>query len=546
MYRFFLTLTVVTLALSSAAGSTDIRYEGARPSNSADYERRIEQLQLSLRDDAALLDSVSSWLESDGYLDAELRLDSGVFELNAGPRSILGRVAVSGPEDWLLEVNRPFTKDNLEEAIDTVLHRSHERGFFFSRATVVDVTRDNEEITVSVRLDKGPRVTISSQIFTGLKQTRPEVLRKYIGLETGDSLTTSGLEQAEEDAGDIPFVRFRPPVKVLPRPGYSEADIEFGFEELRQFQIFGGLGYVPDDPTGVVWNLDLKLRNLFGGGKQVALKSDRRNKGRNNLNISYGQPLFLLGIGWLDIQTATRDYRDDFYEFSFRAGYTTRLARQGSTGLGLAWKRVELADNSPSYSAYTVEYSIGRSATDRPLNPSEGLDISAALAYTYRRYSSADSAAGREVFNETRSRLRLDAFQPVYRGLVGHVGLEYVGLETGQEQPPLSEMIFVGGPGSLRGYRNEQFVAQRAAFGTFEPRLRFDRGYAFLFYDGAYINRRLTAADSSVYTDELYRDGFGLGIMLHDSARSIKLSLGWNREAGFDQPRLSIEMATDL
>ncbi|MCP4683908.1 MAG: BamA/TamA family outer membrane protein, partial [bacterium] len=445
-----------------------------------------------------------------------------------------------------VEVGEPFTQANLEQAVGRELGRAQERGFFFARLRVTQVAREGLRVTVNARMNLGPRVEVSSLTFTGLKQSRPEVLKRYIELKAGDSLTTVGLAATEEDALAIPFVRFRPPARILPRPGYAEADVELGFDELRQFHIFGGVGYVPDDDKKIVWNLDLKLRNLFGGGKQVAVKSDRRNEGRNSLHIAYGQPFFLMGTGWLDLEVATRDYRDDFYEFGLQGRFTARLARKGSTGLGLAWRRVEPAGDSPSFSAYTVEYSIGRMFFDEPLNPSKGFQVSAAIAYTYRRYTSIDSVTAREVFNETRSRLSLQAVQPMYRGLVGYLGAQYMGLETGEELPPLSELALIGGPGSLRGFRNEQFAAQRAGLATLEPRLRFSQGYAFLFYDAAYINRRLSNGEGKAHTEELYRDGFGLGLSLFDKVRSIKLSLGWNRDAGFDQPQLSIEMAADL
>jgi outer membrane protein assembly factor BamA len=514
---------MILVSLSAMSKAAEIRYDGRRPVSHSSLEQRFARWQRLSIEEPALRDSVMAWLEADGYLDASASYAKGTLTIVAGEQSTLERIDISDSDGPAHEVGKPFTQENLEAAIDEVLQQAYKRGHFFSRVTITDIARDGSRVTVTARLNEGPRVKVA-----------------------GDSLTTAGLEEAEDEALAIHFVRFRPPARVLPRPGYAEADIEFEFDELRQFQLFGGLGYVPDDPTGLVWNLDLKLRNLFGAGKQVALKSDRRSKGRNNLNIAYGQPLFLLGVGWLDVEAATRDYRDDFYEFGLRTCYTARLGRKGSTGLGLNWRRVEPADESPSYSAYTVEYSIGRSFLDEPLNPARGFEVSAAIAYTYRRYSSVDTLSRREVFNETRSRLSLGLWQPVYRGLVGFIGLQYFGLETGEDQPPLSEMTLVGGPGSLRGYRNEQFVAQRAALGTLEPRLRFAQGCAFLFYDAGYINRRLAETGGQVRTDELYRDAYGVGLTLYDTARSIKLSLGWNRDAGFDQPRLSIEMVADL
>ena len=124
-------------------------------------------------------------------------------------------------------------------------------------------------------------------------------------------------------------------------------------------------------------------------------------------------------------------------------------------------------------------------------------------------------------------------------------GFNYRGLETGETEPPLSELYLIGGPGTLRGFRNDRFVAQRTAFASVEPRLRFRTAYLFLFYDGAYLNRR-TVADSGTVTNEDYRYGYGLGLAVADANRSVKLSLGWNEETGFDQPRLSIELQSDL
>ena len=96
------------------------------------------------------------------------------------------------------------------------------------------------------------------------------------------------------------------------------------------------------------------------------------------------------------------------------------------------------------------------------------------------------------------------------------------------------------------GYRNDQFAVQRAAWFTLEPRWRFGSGAGFVFYDGAYLNRRVAEADNGIATEELYRDAFGVGLIVLDARRSVELSLGWNRDAAFDQPRLSVRLSSDL
>jgi hemolysin activation/secretion protein len=152
----------------------------------------------------------------------------------------------------------------------------------------------------------------------------------------------------------------------------------------------------------------------------------------------------------------------------------------------------------------------------------------------------------RIVFNETRTNVSLRFYYPLLKSLVGHLGLGYSGMETSEIFPPESELIFIGGPGTLRGYRNEQFLAQRTATGTMEPRLRFDQGYLFFFYDAAYINRPIPDTDGNARTDEFYRDGYGFGVALLNSEKSLKMSLGWNRDLTFDQPRISIQFAADI
>ena len=68
-------------------------------------------------------------------------------------------------------------------------------------------------------------------------------------------------------------------------------------------------------------------------------------------------------------------------------------------------------------------------------------------------------------------------------------------------------------------------------------------------YDGAYLNNRVLRSDDSiepVETVEQYRHGYGLGLAIVEPGRHLRLSLSWNPESAFDQPRLSIEFSADI
>jgi len=363
-------------------------------------------------------------------------------------------------------------------------------------------------------------------------------------------LTMERINLVEKAASRIDFLRLDMPIQVLLQEGYTTADLKCNFTEERQVAVTAGGGYVPDSSTGLVWYLNLKLNNLFGHGRLVSLLSQRREHNRNELRIGYAQPLFWLGPGGVEFVVATRDYRDSFYEFSLLGSYRLNRWRRISSAVSLEYRNVEPVPTlrRPSFTVYAIEHEIQWQTIDEAFNPSGGVELSWSLLYSYRRYHSDSvlSAISNRAFNETRISVHVGGYQQLIGPLVEYFALQYSGLETDEALPPVSELIMVGGPGSLRGYRNEQYAVIRTAIFTAEQRIRFDGGYLFGFADGAYLNNRVENANESVYDDESFRFGYGVGLAIHSTTRSVKLSLGWNPETSIDQARLSIEFFSEI
>ncbi len=457
-------------------------------------------------------------------------------------------VYVRGDSSGVVVLDRIFNQRNLEELTGSILSGYYERGYYWASVRIDKVRKHDHKIELELSIIEGPLVRLASAVYSGLTRTSHNLVAKYIPIGAGDTLGDATLRRVEKAAAGIGFVTFHPPPVVWPLEGYTSADLEFKFSEKKQFTVEGGCGYLPDNSTGLVWHLNLRFNNLFGGGRQASVFSERRERGRNVLRLGYDQPLFVAGVGRLSFHIGTRDYREQFYEFSLEGMYETRLRGNLSAGLNLGWKSVEPAGYPPSYSRFTSGFSIEQEMLDNRVNPANGLDLHWSIAYSYRRYNEGNLTVRpeRSSFNETRVWVSIKWYKQVIGGLIGHFGLNYVGLETEESLPPVSELVFVGGPGTIRGFGNEQFAVLRAAFGSIEPRLRFSSGYLFMFYDAAYLNNRSARLDGTVKTDELYRYGYGLGLALHDSRRAIKLSLGWNPELRFDQPRLSVEFSSDI
>ena len=546
MKRLLLIL-LLTVPMAAQASGENVVFADLPHSVSREVERRAERLVNRLGAEAPVADSVSLWLSRLGYLDARADPVEGRWIVTAGEKYFLDRLLIAGDSTRQIMVNRPFTPDNLAKAVTRLLDEYRRDGHYYARAGIHQVVRSGARVTVTLSVNVGPVVKVGNNRFIGLVHSDPTVIDRHLTAGPGDILTEATIERAERSAVDIDFVTYHPPVSVRPRSGYTEADLEYRFSEKKRFSLFGGGGYSPNDDGGLLWNLRATFRNLFGQGREAQVFSERREKGRQALQISYSQPVYLLGVGKAHFDVSTRDYRDDFYEFSLETGYHTRLTGLTMAGLSVGWKRVEPTADLAGFSRYKAGFSVGRETILNRTNPESGYRLHTELAYAYRRYSgdSLVTPATATSFNETRTALTLEVYQPLIGSLVGHASLNYRGLETSEPLPPISELYLLGGPGSIRGYRNEQFDARRAAFGTVEPRLRFYSGFLFVFFDAAYINRP-TLASGSVTADELFRSGYGVGLSLSDSQRSVKISLGWGKDSAFDEPQVSVELGSDL
>ncbi len=485
------------------------------------------------------VDSLKSLLVGEGYLDAEVALEKDKVEISAGPIYSFDRVEVEGDSIIAVGISGTFTRASLEEAVNSVLEQYYAQGFYFARATVSALERNGKKISVRLQVTPGPVVALSRLVIEGLGRTKSGVVERELMAQPGDTLTEALLTRIERHSRAVKYLQYLPPITITPLSGYGQADITVRFAERPQVNLAGGVGYQNDQAEALLWNLSLQVPNLFGEGKHVSLRSERRQKGRNLLDLTYSQPSNWLGRSQLRAEISTRDYREQFYEFTARAGIDIELAQGSTLGLLGGWKRVEPVDSS-GYSRYEVGLGFERSVLDDPVNPSTGYVLNTSVTYAYRTVDEDSTRAGRG-FNNTRASLSAELFRPLLSGLVLKTQLGYRGVETQDKSLPISELFWFGGPGSLRGYQQEQFAAQRGAFAAVEPRWRFTGGYLFGFWDGAFLQIPLSGE-----TADIYRQGFGGGIALVTHERAIQLSLGWNPDLSFDQPYLSVAFLSGL
>lgn len=532
-------------AMCTGVWAIDVEFDKIKPGNAKEITNRLKQ---ESNPSFALLDSLVNSLSRLGYIDASMSITNGKLIVSSGQLYSLTKILFIDNATAEIVVNRPFDSSIVARTIDFHLQTLYDSGYHYASCRTIGLSTLGISVSLSVELNKGPRVKQGDILFAGLSRTDKELIKKYLPESTDSILNTNYLTEAERAASQITFAKFMPPLSIQPQPGYTKSNVVFNFIEKTPLRIDGAAGLAGNNENTATWSLGLSLNNLFGTGKQVNIHSDRIEARRRTLSINYSQPLFIIGLGELALGVNSRDFRDEFYEFSLAASYNTRINQSFSSGLNLHWKSVKPETGNSGYNSYSGRFSINRTNFTDEFNPSRGLSLYWGIEFAIREYTSTnlpDPSASR-ILHETRTIIHSSLYQPLTGPLLAKFAINYVGLETGENFPPLSELVLIGGPKSLRGYRNEQFAALRSAFGTFEPRFKFSRGFLFAFYDSAYLNNRIPAAGASVINDEQFKWSYGIGFGIGGRARNVALSLGLNPEFGFDEPRLSIELSSDL
>ena len=507
----------------------------------------MNRLASQLATQTCLRDSLNQWLTDAGYLDATVTVDDTIVLVDAGSQSVLKRLEIQGDTTLSLELERPFTTPDFEETIASLQSDMKASGHFFGSIQVESVRRDGIDITPTVILRRGPVARLGQLWISGLKRTDPDLVMRHLSARTGDTVTTCLLERIRHRLRGLDFVQPRYSLTLTPLPGYTSVDLVAHLRERKAFDFEGMFGYVPNSDDGLLWSMRLQIINMFGGGRGIALHSSRSSSASKELLVRYHQPLFLLGVGKLVLSVSTRDFPGQFYDFTTSSSYSVGFDNRFVLGAWLGWKTVTTEDARPAYSGWSVGLDMGRDTRNDQFNPSSGYRLGWKAEYVHRRYKpDSTNVEFGSVANDTRVQVCGEWIAGLARWWIMSLSGDYRGLHTKEDLPPLAELFLIGGPGSLRGYSNERFPAIHAGLLSLESRWQVAGGYVMAFYDGGYLNNRVISPQGGIVTEEDYRYGYGLGLRLIQGDGAITITLGWQPELSLDQPRLAIELRSEI
>jgi outer membrane protein assembly factor BamA len=536
------TLAVLLLAPALVGAAPTLRYEGGGTLSdrqaAAELRPAVRQPGDSLALDRAL-ESLLARYQAAGHLDARVAAAGWCGETLAvhvapGPRYRWGelRVEAAGAADSALVATliglrpgQPADPPALGEALQRALGGLEARGHPYAQLGVRSLTWQDGVARAVVTAVPGPQVTVTAVRFEGLRATRPELVRRTVGRLVGLPYDPAAAEAARGRLEDLGLFRR---VELLPLEGetdWSRAHVIYRLEERTYSTFEGALGFQGEGRR--VGLAHLGLENLAGTGRALDLRWEGRGEGVADFAARFGEP-WLLGTRLRLELMLLQNVQDTLYT---RTRWGARLrfplgAGQGADA-GYEQERV-VADVGEVEEAnlQTTRFGLERDGRDDRLAPRRGLRLRLEGAQTFKRERLRPLA--RRTANASTLEGQGEWHLPL--GLRGGLSYQWTvsARFSSQRVLPFFERFPVGGAASLRGYREEQFRADRAAVLRSEASLFAGPGgqRVFAFFDQAWMETRLAEPAGRERLERLWKPGIGVGMRLDSRAGRVGVDYG--------------------
>lgn len=480
--------------------------------------------------------------QQQGYLSAQLTTlenDSTAYCLEKGRQfnwlKLQLHSSITG--DWLRTLgyksryfdNKPVNPNQLDQLCAGILRLAENEGFPFARLYFDSLMLDTSQISVHLRLERGPEIRYAGIRLAGNAKVSERFLRNYLQLNVGQPYRQRQIDQISRRLAALPYLSESEAARIYFLN--DQAEIYLYAESQRANNFDGMLGVFPNSANNnllLTGDVNLQLWSVFKQGEQLGFNFRSLQPGTQDLKIKLSWPfLFQTPIG-LDA------------DFSLFKRDSTFLEVQSNLGLqyllnGADWLRLFVENRSYSLLGATLQpgfANVGgnlfgleyqRFRLNRALNPSRGYRFRLGAGAGERRIAATEASAA---LNQTQYQFKADAelYWPWMSRWIAVFEVNSRFLVT--DQLYQNELYRLGGFKTLKGFDELSINASQFAFLNVEQRFLLDRGsWLYAFWNGGWLKNN---AIGQGYTDRPY--GFGAGITFTNNAGIFSLAYALGSE----------------
>ncbi len=247
------------------------------------------------------------------YRIAAVTIDEG--DTNLDPDALRSAVAIGPGED--------YDATKIDKTVERMTIEAGKAGYAFAKVEP-QIERDpiNRTLSVTYRIQEGPRTYIERIDIVGNKRTRDEVIRRELRLYEGDAYNRVLVDRARRRLTALDFFE---KINFREDPGSAPDKVVIIIElvEKSTGSLNFSAGYSTND--GVVLGVSLAERNFMGRGQSVKLNTSL-SLDRQSVDFSFTEPYFMgmpLAVGTDLFTTYTDDQKASSYSL-FAVGGAVR------------------------------------------------------------------------------------------------------------------------------------------------------------------------------------------------------------------------------
>ena len=350
-----------------------------------------------------------------------------------------------------------FNRTQLSQDILAVSDLYYDRGYAYANINpVTGVNADSKLVDLTFEVQKGPQVTVERIDVVGNNKTRDKVIRRELRVYEGELYSGTGVRRSRERVTALGFFET---VEITQRPGSTDDTIVLQVEVKEKatgtFQV--GLGF--SNVENFIFTAQVSQNNFLGWGQSVSASAQISGL-RSLVQLSFYDPYFLdtnylLSAEFFRVQADYEGFIRNSTGGTVSIGYQFIDDLLGTIGYSREYVNVEAGQNvgavllanqflSGVTSAARLSLSFDR--RDNRLFPSRG----------FIHYGSVETApallGGTFLFNRYTAYSRLYFPMPLGFVFKTNATIGYI-QQLDQDRPlPISELYYVGGINSVRGY----------------------------------------------------------------------------------------------
>lgn len=468
----------------------------------------------------------------------------------AGRGLVLGRTEFRGNANLASDYLNGYLPSRPGDIFDSILVRRDlasislayaRNGYPHATVSAGGYRLERDSICRAIVIDEGPRVTMSDIRFYGNRATRASTAAKIAGLKLPEAFDSRRVEAAVarlERSGL--FERVYPPYLEQGGKGYGQEVLAVRVSERPYHSIYGALGYQQDAGSDRGWlagALRLSLANIAGTARSFSMQWQRPRPENSRLELGYAEP-FVLGLPVsAEVEAGHRVEDSSFVQTKAGAVLSVTMGENLILGFGGGLERVvpgqaQTVARSLKYSSrwqFKADFRKGGGRGD-------GVWLYGRLDYGRKRYPQT-----RAQYTVARVHGDGEWLTNIWRrGLGAFCGLHGRAVASGESPVPRTDQFALGGAGSLRGYFEDQFMADQLAWGSAELRLAADRALSFYpFWDVGYYW-------DSGRGQRGIRHGRGFGFRLATKIGRVEVDYGLGRDDGLMDGKVHLLLSSDF